>query len=534
MNNYVAYIDKIVPKVITQVDRDPHSMTYGSCDRNYWHLKIRDFSSAILQQTGLALILLYQLEFEGNEFFLHEDVKDWGIATLYYWEQIQLKDGSFNEYYPNEHGFPPTAFSLYSSCEIYKRLHINDDRLIKAFNKTGDYLINHIETKAFNQEIASITALYSLYSITSSTIVFDGLNRKLERILSLQSEEGWFSEYEGADIGYLSVSLDMLAEYYWMSKDKRVIEPLSRIVSFIKYFVHPDGTIGGEYGSRNTTYFLPNGLEVLVQLGNQDALFIKENIYKDSIKPGFFLDGVDDRYCSHYLLHSFLRALEKERYNKTNISYKSLEFKSDKYFSEAGLYIRKTNNNYCVIGIKKGGLIKCYLNDVEFYNDCGYRINYGKGKVAATNWQDNTYSVNISGNKISLSGLFNVISLKTPTPFLHFVLRMISKIFGNKIISALKSMIILVNKHNDVKFNRLIEIDRNKLIITDIINSPRPINLETANNSSLRHVASGKFFSKSDLCQRHKAIYEQINYIQIEKTINLSDGSLYVKELKTL
>ena len=44
--------------------------------------------------------------------------------------------------------------------------------------------------------------------------ILTGLNKKLERILQLQSEEGWFPEYGGADIGYLSVSLDMLAEYY--------------------------------------------------------------------------------------------------------------------------------------------------------------------------------------------------------------------------------------------------------------------------------------------------------------------------------
>ena len=360
---YIDFINKCMPKVFTQVDRDIHSKTYGCCDRNYWHLKIRDFSSAILQQTGLTLVLLNQINFEGNLFYGNQDVADWGKATVYFLKKIQLKDGSFNEYYPNEHGFPPTAFSLYSACEIYKRLEMNDESLLKSFYKAGNYLINHIEGKAYNQEIASITALYSLYTINNDKWVLDGLNVKLENIIKLQSDEGWFSEYGGADIGYLSVSLDMLAEYYTMSKDTRVLKPLNQIIAYIKYFVHPDRTIGGEYGSRNTTYFLPNGLEVLAQIGNEDAIAIKNYIYQNSGEPYFFLDAVDDRYCSHYLLHSFLRALEKEKEVKKTTIKLPHEYNNTKMFYEAGMYIKSYNNIFSIIGLRKGGILKLYIDN---------------------------------------------------------------------------------------------------------------------------------------------------------------------------
>ena len=268
---YIEYILKMTPKVLTQVDRDKHSKTYGDCDRNHWHLKIRDFSSAILQQTGLTLALLYTLDFRNNVFYQKEIVREWAIATVYYWKSIQLKDGSFNEYYPNEHGFPPTAFSFYAMCEVYKRVNIQDEKICNAFGRTAKYLCAHIEEKAHNQELASITALYSAYTILKEDWILDGINKKLDRILKLQSEEGWFSEYGGADIGYLSVSLDMLAEYYWMSRDERVLEPLSRMTDFLSYFIHPDVSSGGEYASRNTIYFLPGGVQTMSCLGNQTA-----------------------------------------------------------------------------------------------------------------------------------------------------------------------------------------------------------------------------------------------------------------------
>lgn len=529
MNNYIAYIQKTTPKVLTQVDRDKCSSTYGCCDRNFWHLKVRDFSSAILQQTGLAMALLYTIDFPENPFYNNTDMKDWAIASVNYWKKIQLKDGSFNEYYPNEHGFPPTAFSLYSACEIYKRLRMDDTSLLQSFEKTAKYLCQHIEEKACNQEIASITALYSCYSITKASWIIDGINRKLCRILALQSDEGWFSEYGGADIGYLSVSFDMLAEYYWMSKDTRVIKPLERILHFIKHFVHPDHTIGGEYGSRNTTYFLPNGLEVMIQLGNTDALAIKNYLLEEAEKPTFFLESVDDRYCSHYILHSFLRALEKEKPTKLLPGRLPLEEDIFRHFSDAGLLVYRKAACFCIVGARKGGIVKLYLGNHQAYLDCGYRVDYGNGVVAATNWQDPNYKISIiSKDEIGISGQFNLVSLKTPTPFLHFGLRMASMLFGNSIISFLKKKIILVDKHTDITFNRNIKFYTNKLVIIDTVESPGFINLECAANFSLRHVASGKFYSASDICCRDRAIYKNIQKIIIEKSFDFSTEKLEV------
>lgn len=527
---YIPFILKSIPKVLTQVDRDKHSRTYGCCDRNFWHLKIRDFSSAILQQTGLTMSLLYLNDFKGNIFYQDERVRSWAEATVYFWKTIQLRDGSFNEYYPNEHGFPPTAFSLYSSCEIYKRLNMQDPALIDAFRKTGKYLVNHIEPKAYNQELASITALYSLYTITKETWVFDGLNQKLERILKLQSSEGWFSEYEGADIGYLSVSLDMLAEYYWMSKDDRVLEPLNRVIAFIKYFIHPNHTAGGEYGSRNTTYFLPNGLEVMIQLGNADALAIKNFLLDGSDQTGFFMDAVDDRYCSHYLLHSFLRAQEKE----TAVTYTAppLPFAKtqEQFFPESGHWIKTDSCGddliYVISAAKKGGMFCAWKNAEQTICDFGYRVNYGKGKIAVTNWQDNRYKVDYSKGKLTVSGSFNQVTLKVPSPILHLGLRILSALLGNKIIGFLKKKIILVDKHSNIHFKRTLEFSENKLMIRDTIKSPIPITLEAADNFSARHVASGKFYSITDMAPHDTAVYTGIRFIKLVKECNLQDVSI--------
>ena len=115
---YQDFILRFLPRLITQLDRDPDSPNYGCFDRNHWHYKIRDFSSAIIQQAGLSIALAYKHPFKGNHYHSEIKLKQWAIASVEYWSRIQLKDGSFNEYYPFEHSFPSTAFSLFAVASI--------------------------------------------------------------------------------------------------------------------------------------------------------------------------------------------------------------------------------------------------------------------------------------------------------------------------------------------------------------------------------------------------------------------------------
>lgn len=529
---YSEYVLKTVPKVLTQVDRDKHSKNFGDCDRNHWHLKIRDFSSAILQQTGLTLALLYTVDFPGNVFFHKEVVKEWAEGTVRYWKSIQLRDGSFNEYYPNEHGFPPTAFSLYAMCEVYKRLEMDNADIIKAFRKTARYLTTHIEDKAYNQELASITALYSAYTVLKEDWILEGMNRKLDRILKLQSAEGWFSEYGGADIGYLSVSLDMLAEYYWMSKDERVLGALNQVVDFLQYFVHPDGSAGGEYASRNTIYFLPNGIQVMSNLGNQSAAAMCKHLYQGSEKNFYFLDAVDDRYYSHYLLHSFLRAIEKSEEQNRQGAFEAIlpfQYNQERYFKEAGLLSYTQGDIYAVIGASKGGVCRIFQNSKECFSDYGYRVRIGDGKIAATNWQSADYHIEYDGQKLKVTGNMNLVKQKVATPVMLAGLRVVSAVVGNKIIGMLKRLIILVDKKTDIRFERNISIQKDRIIIDDFVAAPKKIDLECAESFSLRHVASGKFFTLADIGDYSRSQYPGIKEIRIQRIFYFDSGKIEEK-----
>ncbi len=531
-STYSSFVLDRMQLILTQIDRDEDSPTYGCCDRNHWHLKIRDFASAILQQSSLTLAMAYATDFEGNIYFKNKNIFKWAKAAIEFWRSIQLKDGSFNEYYPNEHGFPPTAFSLFAVARSYQILAINDDRIVYAIKKAADWLCRHIETKALNQEMASIAALYASYQIIPEKWILDGLEKKLALLLSRQSSEGWFPEYGGADFGYQSVNLDMMAEYYTMSGDERVFKPMERVTAFLSYFCHPDGTAGGEYGSRNTNYFLPAGFEILINSGNRAARSIKANLFYNVCDLNC-QNAIDERYLAHYCMHSYLRAIRYEKIKIDEAEYLQLPCWKEEpaFFPECGLIAYASPLYYAIISLSKGGMIKVFSkeNRKEIFNDFGYRIK-NKKYLLATNLLNSRYKYSFSENKAEVRGDFVKAVPKTPTPLTHISLRMLSSLFGPKITSILKKKLILIDKESDVFFSRSIELNEDEITIKDHVTSKKvQPNLSSANNFSMRLVASGKFFSGTDLITDKLYTVDAFKDIRLQTKFSVKTGKVSAK-----
>ena len=68
--------------------------------------------------------------------------------------------------------------------------------------------------------------------------------------------------------------------------------------------MHPDGSYGGEYGSRNTHHFYPHGFELLAA-ENAGALQMAELYLRKALprRTRYFND--DNRMCAHYVYDWF-------------------------------------------------------------------------------------------------------------------------------------------------------------------------------------------------------------------------------------
>ncbi|MDI3534971.1 MAG: hypothetical protein PWQ82_1336 [Thermosediminibacterales bacterium] len=92
-------------------------------------------------------------------------------------------------------------------------------------------------------------------------------------------------------------------------------------------------------------------------------------------KGDYFQNSVDDRYFTHYVLHSFLRALSKYKgdYKLHENTLLPCRISHSEYFDNSKLLAYKNDKYYTVIGLNKGGIIKVFNDKKEIFTDF-YRI----------------------------------------------------------------------------------------------------------------------------------------------------------------
>lgn len=518
-----AFVEKNIPNLLSNLDKDPDSPTYGCFDRNYWHYKIRDFSSYVLQQSAFTIGYLYHYPNEQNIYFQNPQIKEWSLAGLRYWARNLYPDGSADEYYPFEKGIPPVAFSLYRMTELFEMfadsIYKDKTLILNGMKKAAIFLAKNPELQASNQEMFAITAILKAAKLLQNDELQQIAIKKLKQLITNNySAEGWFKEYGGPDLGYLSLTLEALVDYNLIHKETSITTIINSIVEFSNIGIFDGGIVGGQFNSRNTEYYLPYGLAKISTespLAKRLLQKLLENIDSPTYQQGSF----DDRYRLHYVMPSFVKTLPY--ITQDNPDNNSLD-KKDCWLKEAGWYFKKTNSAEIIVSTKKGGNCKIVKNGGHFFTNCGYRI-YLNNKLAVTNWENASKANIITDNELEIHGDFICAKYHTPTPFKHFVLRIVARVFGRKIIKLLKQKLIFPHKKSGVQFIRKLIFTEDKLKIHDHIISKKTkiTNLKIAPKYSMRHVASSKSYIIDELKDIETINQHEIREIKIEQTINL-------------
>ena len=187
----------------------------------------------------------------------------------------------------------------------------------------------------------------------------------LFQIFGAYSPEGWFYEYSGADFGYQTLTLDYLAELDFIHQDPVLCDYLKRATCFLSYGAFPNGSFGGAFGSRNTRFLYPAGLESLA-LKFPEAIplarFCRKAHKKHSVVSLSCLDEPNlitmfNSFCRAALIYAPLT-------NAGKLPFQDKQFLN--HLPEAGLTISKSKNNYMVINWKKGGCFNSSLVGENF------------------------------------------------------------------------------------------------------------------------------------------------------------------------
>ena len=472
------------------------------------------------------MALLSVLPLQSSPYYGNANIRAWAVAGLRFWAKQQHADGSFDEYYPFEHGYIPTSFSLYAVAEACRVLDVQDGEVFAACSRAANYLSQTQERQALNQESAAIPGLYATYLLTGDTEVKAAAERKVEHFCGLQSVEGWFAEYGGADIGYLSTTLDFLVEYWRMSNDDRAWQVCEKIVDFSSYFVHQDGSAGGQYGSRNTEYFLLSGLSAMAGKSPLAAALLaklrEQMATTESVYASF-----DDRYLCHNMQHSLLRAMRNLPQVQAAPVALPCEAEHQRYFPEAGILSFNRQGKHLICALKKGGVIRLYNDGREVFRDFGYRLKQTPGKTAATNWLNHDLEVRCEGGNYEVKGPFTEVPQQAITPWRHMALRLAAKVLGRRLIPSLKKRLIFVDRRSKARFARKISTGPEALEIVDEINvDPVGASVYPASKFSLRHVASSKYFQTDELAESEGEGWSGVRRVVIRRRIDWTTGAV--------
>lgn len=500
-----GFVERALPRIFTHACRDPGSLAYGCFDRSFWHYKVADFPSIILQQGAYALWVAGEAGLLPRSPALLELVK----AGCAFWNLRAGRRGAFEEYYPFEQGYPPLAFSTLAVMKIVASGAVGHDVVASGARVAARQLLSRFERQAANQQVAGLAALAWLRRTFPSLVDGDAVRTLKARTLALQDEEGWFEEYDGPDLGYLSVALDCLWDLHdaeggdpdYVASAERALRYMAPLVSTAH------GRSIGMHNARNTDYILPYGLARFVAEGGAaagPAASLLAALYA-KVDAGHFLHAVDDRYLCHYTGHSLIRAIAVlGRAGGAPAGVAALAPPPEALFLRSGHYVRTwvgAGAGSAIVSLRKGGIATVFADGGRWAADFGWVVLAG-GEQHVTHWWSKRWAWRREGDTFHVSGPLFPHRERLGAPWKHAVLRVLSFLFGRRLIDGLKRRLIFQARASPFSLERRLSVEADGLRIEDrITRLPPDARVLEAPRSSKRHVASADSFHPEDIAR---------------------------------
>jgi len=507
-----------MPRSISLQDREPLSRTYGCFDRTYWAWKFVDFAGARYQEGVYPLSFVFAVDDGGQGYLGNARALEWIEAGMAYWASIQHRDGSFDEAYPHEHSLAATAFTSFYIAEALRLVDqtisaTTRDRTRDALIRAGEWLVHNDETHGVlsNHLAAAAAALIHVGQMFDDRRFVDRSRHFLDRILAHQSTEGWYEEYAGADPGYQTHATFYLARYWQLTGDETLAVSLDRSVEFIKHFVHPDGTLGGEYGSRSTQFVYPAGFEILAAR-NESARWIAAQMAESiRLRRVASLETMDAQNF-YPLLNNVLfagqaaagRTDASDQVDSVSTESATIEF------PDAGL-VKVVRPGYeLVVGTSKGGVFKLFDRSQRrlVSSDCGFVGRLRNGQLVASQVLDRSRRAEISDDRITVEAPFYAVKRTVFRPLTFMLFRLVNVTLGRVpavarwVKSLLVKVLITRRRATPLTLRRTIVLGRDGIEVRDHLQAGQRLPLERLGRQdvfSTIHMGSSRYFQTNEL-----------------------------------
>ena len=425
---------------------------------------------------------------------------------------LHHRDGSYDQAYPHEHSYGATAFLLPDMIAVYKSIksvcsNVEKSRIEDGFRKSADFLCRRSEQHEFiaNHLAGAVLALQQAHALFDEKRYDQKANEILGSILDRQSEEGWFPEYGGADPGYQTLCMYYLAQIYRIDQTKLLKNALEKSLQFLQFFIHPDGTYGGEYGSRRTEIFYPGGIAMLA---SEFPIAASMRIFMgNSIASGKTVNLIDvDMGNLAPLLSNYIAAHSVGKTEKDGLTLPIGEQNLTRIFKGAGLSAISKPAYYAVLGSSNGGMLKIFNKKSKkiIFDDCGYLGETKSGRKISSQNTNISNSLVWKDDVFRTRSTFSLISDQSPTPFNYLMLRIANlTIMRLRFINeGIKKNLVklLINRKSQIplSLSREIEFRENSIHISDKLEKSRQFQISRLASGikfSSIHMASSRYFT---------------------------------------
>ena len=418
-----------IPRMLSQIDRNMHSPTYGCACRNHWHYGVEDIADIPMQAMALSLALAWKMDIPDNPYYRSPMLLDWIEGMLDFTIRIQRPSGAFDEKYRGRESYTATAFVAFCLSETVLQLerHLsagirNDTK--DMLNRAAQWLSRDREEPSGNAQVVAAAACMNLDELDRGLGCGEELHHLLSRLAGRQSPEGWFLEQGVADIGETSLTHSYLALIAKRTGDTRAMTMARRSGEFLEHFLHRDGTVGGVYGGRNTEYFIPLGAILQMRKSDAAARMVKHLEHHLAVgRHALITRCLDDRYLalfSPFYLLSAQAALEAAASDAPLL--KPGPPPRETYFEAIGLWSVDTPGLKLVANLKKGGVFHLDLGGQAFV-DCGYFAEIPDGPIVTTQVVQERPDITVDGLNARMSARLVVLKPETVSPWKNLLQR---------------------------------------------------------------------------------------------------------------
>ncbi|MDP6843841.1 MAG: hypothetical protein QGH73_19390 [Rhodospirillales bacterium] len=465
-----------MPQLLSLIDQNPLSPTYGCGDRPYWLYKSTDYSCGMYGEFALPLAQVYVYSLPDNPYHGVEKIRDLSVAVMKFYAADAHADGSADDFYPFERAMGATAFTLYAMAEAVQVLSLEDQGILEFLHRRARWLAATDEAgRLSNHHALRVLALAMVARMTNDSELEKTAAKHRDELLSWQSEEGWFPEYDGFDLGYHSFTFTFLGYLRQLTGDDLLTGPLARAADLTADLMGADGSFGGETGSRNSFHFLPHGYELLApELGS--ARFAADR-FLAAMSAGNRGYLEDNRTFCHYQ-YNFLQAWRDFADRENCPDWEPAP--GIQNYDDAGLIRIRGGRLHTLISTRKGGIVKASDRMGAVASDTGIILKDNAGKLAApaVNGADDVkIETSESGaTTVRVQTDFAYISNSmSPTPGRFIVFRVLNLTLGRWFPNLLRGLLLklLVKPASRLPLGlmRTIKIADDEIQVTDHIQS---------------------------------------------------------------